>query len=104
MSITGVNMDTAPAVTQRLSNTTQTLSSAFDDLQQFLEARFGCWGDDETGKSFAKNYVPNYQSFMDNFKTLRDSLVQNAGDIAQIPEEFANLDQQNAQAVSGQDY
>jgi len=97
--LTSVDPDKAEVATKKISETTDNLSTAFNTLDQFLASRFGCWGEDETGKQFGTNYVPGYQDFMKNFRDMRDQLKQTADDLSKIPDEFRKTDEDNAGAI-----
>ena len=50
------------------------LSTAGTTLGSALDAQGQCWGNDESGQTFSKDYVPNAQSVRDAFATLAEAL------------------------------
>jgi uncharacterized protein YukE len=50
------------------------LSTAGTTLGGALDAQGQCWGNDESGQSFAKDYVPNSQKVRDAFGSLSEAL------------------------------
>lgn len=80
----------------------QRLGDAFKRLTEVTDAHDGCWGDDDIGKAFAKNYVgPS----ADNRKYSQDSVQafgKYADDGDQASTAFQGVDQQNAQAMDQQ--
>jgi uncharacterized protein YukE len=50
------------------------LSQAGTTLGSALDAQGQCWGNDESGQTFAKDYVPNSQKIRDAFGSLAEAL------------------------------
>jgi hypothetical protein len=50
------------------------LENALNTLQGALAAQGECWGDDDSGKEFAKDYVPGAQGAVDGFANLVQGL------------------------------
>jgi hypothetical protein len=50
------------------------LDSALKALQGALDAQGACWGDDDSGKEFAKDYVPGSQGAVEGFANLVQGL------------------------------
>jgi uncharacterized protein YukE len=54
----------------------ETMTNVFEKLKSALSAEGACWGNDDTGKAFAKNYQPAqegaYKSLPSMAKTLKD--------------------------------
>ena len=50
------------------------LSQAGTTLNSALDAQGECWGNDESGQSFDKDYVPNSQKIRDAIPSLAEAL------------------------------
>ncbi|MFC4852585.1 WXG100 family type VII secretion target [Actinophytocola glycyrrhizae] len=50
------------------------LTQAGTTLGSALDAQGECWGGDESGQAFAKDYVPNSQKVRDAFGSLAEAL------------------------------
>jgi WXG100 family type VII secretion target len=50
------------------------LSTAGTTLGSALDAQGQCWGNDESGQTFAKDYVPNAQQVREAFGSLAQAL------------------------------
>ncbi|GAA4550627.1 WXG100 family type VII secretion target [Amycolatopsis samaneae] len=50
------------------------LEDAAKELQSALSAQGECWGDDDSGKEFAKDYVPGAQGAVEGFGNLVEGL------------------------------
>ena len=68
------------------------LDDAAKALQSALSAQGNCWGDDDSGKEFAKDYVPGSQGAVEGFANLVQALRGMAGNV-----------QQSMQALQGSD-
>jgi hypothetical protein len=99
--ITGINVSEAEQVTANITNTTTSFSKALNDLTAVLTEHDGCWGNDSTGKSFAKQYVPNSQQYLSKARDLETQLAQTAQDVSTIPGRFEQADGHNGTVVSG---
>jgi hypothetical protein len=97
--ITGIHLDEARQAGAMTLRTTDTLSQEFDVLKACLAENYGCWGEDEAGKSLEKQYVPNAQEFQDNVGSSMTDLHTTAADVNKIPDEFESADQDNAGSV-----
>ncbi|TDV34601.1 hypothetical protein [Actinophytocola oryzae] len=99
MSITGADIPGLIAAARRLSDDTDALGENFEKLRDILMQHWGCWGDDEQGKQFADNYVPNCESFMDQVSSAIDDLKVSAADVGSIPGQLQGMDTQNGENV-----
>jgi uncharacterized protein YukE len=94
-----IDADGVSSATGKLRDAGDALGSAFDTLKQVLDEHDGCWGNDDTGKSFAEGYKPA----ADKARTGADSAVQGISSIADSvdhsAEEFENTDADNAAAM-----
>ena len=75
------------------------LESAFQDLTGILDDHHGCWGDDDIGKAFEKNYTEPEKSIREASKVLIEGVDGTADQIATNVRDFQELDQQNANNV-----
>lgn len=75
------------------------LSQAGTTLGSALDAQGECWGNDESGQTFAEDYVPNSQNVRDAFGSLAEALQA----IKTALEESANS-YENVEDLSTQDY
>ncbi|WP_370945823.1 WXG100 family type VII secretion target [Amycolatopsis sp. cg5] len=55
-------------------NAADQLEEATKALQSALAAQGACWGDDESGKEFAKDYVPGAEGGVEGFGSLVQGL------------------------------
>lgn len=94
--LTIIHRGKAAEATNGLIELTNHLQESVAKTHAFLEERFGCWGDDETGKAFADQYLPNYQRFWDQSKELNDGLASSADDLRQVQKRFTEADEHNA--------
>ncbi|MFD2420679.1 hypothetical protein [Amycolatopsis pigmentata] len=94
--ITSIDIGAASEAFKKISKTTDDLTTAFGKLTTNLAAKYGCWGTDDTGNQFAKEYVKNYNDYIKNGVDLTVQLEQNATDLNQVPAQVSETDQQNA--------
>jgi hypothetical protein len=57
-----------------LKNAAEQLEDARKELQNALAAQGECWGNDDSGKEFAKDYVPGSQGAAQAFGSLVEGL------------------------------
>ncbi|MGW0216357.1 WXG100 family type VII secretion target [Micromonospora chokoriensis] len=92
--ITSADIPGVRAMADRLAASGDRLGEAFTALQRDLDAVYGCWGDDASGKAFANNYVgPADQQFADIGTTV-ETLVGVADNLRLIADAFQQLDAQ----------
>jgi hypothetical protein len=97
--ITSFDPQKAPAAIKDLIDLTDDLKKSATETHAFLEERFGCWGDDETGKQFGDQYVPGYHQFWNQSKELYDGLGSSADDLRKIQDSFTEVDRRNADNI-----
>jgi hypothetical protein len=93
--LTIFNPDLANSTLRALMDLTDDLKKSADETHAFLEGRFGCWGDDETGKQFGDQYVPGYHQFWNQGKDLYDNLRDSSENLKQV-KSFTEVDNRNA--------
>jgi uncharacterized protein YukE len=77
----------------------QRLSDAFTELKAVLEQNDNCWGTDEHGKAFRKNYVGPAADVTSG----SDAAVVNIAQMADVTDQnsalFQSVDQESAEAI-----
>ncbi|WP_433265599.1 WXG100 family type VII secretion target [Actinosynnema sp. CS-041913] len=76
------------------------LDGVFQALDGALQAEGQCWGGDESGQAFAKEYVPNSTATLDAFKNLAKALQDIRTGIDQSADAYEGSDQGNATGIS----
>ncbi|RZQ65029.1 WXG100 family type VII secretion target [Amycolatopsis suaedae] len=66
--------DEAKSGGTQLSTAADALGQIGQTLSSALQAEGACWGDDESGKEFAKDYEPGAQGAVDAFTSLVEGL------------------------------
>ncbi|GAB2721991.1 WXG100 family type VII secretion target [Nocardia thraciensis] len=91
-TVTGVQFDPdAMRATQpKFAALADTVKTALADLRQVIDAEGECWGGDETGQAFAKNYTPgvtegtaNIEKFAGAVTSFGDKVVSAANSLQQ---------------------
>ncbi|WP_280268033.1 WXG100 family type VII secretion target [Nocardia wallacei] len=91
-TVTGVQYDPdAMRATQpKFAALADTVKTALADLRRVIEAEGECWGSDETGQAFAKNYTPgvtegtaNIEKFAGAVTAFGDKIVTAANTLQQ---------------------
>ncbi|TWF94048.1 WXG100 family type VII secretion target [Saccharopolyspora dendranthemae] len=78
------------------------LASALDKLNGVLQAEGKCWGGDEAGQEFAKQYEPGSQQGTDGMKGLAEALHQVKGELDATARTWDDVDQANADGIKSQ--
>lgn len=76
------------------------LDAVLQALNSALQAEGQCWGGDESGQAFAKEYVPNSTATLDAFKNLTKALDDIRAGVEQSADEYEGTDQGNASGIS----
>ncbi|MGB3442124.1 MAG: WXG100 family type VII secretion target [Actinophytocola sp.] len=71
------------------------LSQAGTTLGSALDAQGQCWGNDESGQSFAKDYVPNSQKVRDAFGSLAEALQAIKTALEESANSYENVEDQS---------
>lgn len=85
-----------------LKRTGNRLTDSYDELTNTLTDYVGCWGDDEIGKGFEKNYWDNSQELIDGMKDGGEGLVDSANGAKKSAHYFADLDLRTAKWLDSQ--
>jgi WXG100 family type VII secretion target len=80
-------------VTGGLQQTAQTLSSVLDSQGE-------CWGGDETGQAFAKDYVPQAQTAVQAFTTMVSNIQALQQNLDQAAASYEGTDADAAQNIA----
>lgn len=73
------------------------MSTAGTTLGSALDAQGQCWGNDESGQSFAKDYVPNSQKVRDAFGSLAEALQAIKTALDESANSYDNVESQSTQ-------
>jgi uncharacterized protein YukE len=73
------------------------LTTAGTTLGSALDAQGQCWGGDESGQSFAKDYVPNSQKVRDAFGSLAEALQAIKTALEESANSYENVDTKSSQ-------
>jgi WXG100 family type VII secretion target len=76
------------------------LDGVLKALSSALSAEGECWGGDESGKAFAKEYVPNAKGTTDAFTNLTKALHDIRTGVDQSADAYEGSDQGNASGIS----
>jgi WXG100 family type VII secretion target len=76
------------------------LNGVMEALNSALQAEGQCWGGDESGQAFAKEYVPNSRATLDAFKNLAQALDDIRGGVEASADAYEGSDQGNATGIS----
>ncbi|MBF6507566.1 WXG100 family type VII secretion target [Saccharopolyspora hirsuta] len=72
------------------------LQSALDKLNAALQAEGKCWGGDQAGQEFGKDYEPGSTSALDTFSGLNGALHQIRGELDATANDWDAVDEGNA--------
>ncbi|GAA2349884.1 hypothetical protein GCM10009854_29520 [Saccharopolyspora halophila] len=70
-------------------------------LEQALLAAGECWGHDESGQAFAKDYVPGADGITEALSTVKEALHDLRGQVEGAADDFEKIDQRNSDDISG---
>jgi uncharacterized protein YukE len=101
--ITRVDIPEVNAASGRLDVISDQLEVAVQALKRRLAVVEGCWGTDEAGNAFAKNYLPKAEDALKNGNLTTESLGTVAENLRKITTEFAKLDQYGADKLVFED-
>jgi hypothetical protein len=78
------------------------LGTAYGKLNDVLLATQGCWGDDDIGKAFEKNYWENAEEVRVGMANAGEGLVETSKNVRKKAEVLADLDERNAKWLDSQ--
>ncbi|GAB3746628.1 hypothetical protein GCM10027598_85100 [Amycolatopsis oliviviridis] len=82
-----------------LAAATARFKEALRELGGKLAEHYGCWGEDEAGKAFAKNYVQTAQETNSGAHQTADGVESTCGSLRDASKQFVGLDEENARAL-----
>lgn len=97
-----VNPEALRGASPKFDGSADKLQAALDKLNGVLQAEGQCWGGDEAGQEFAKNYVPGSQSGTDGMKGLTGALHQVRTELDATARTWDDVDQANADGIKSQ--
>lgn len=78
----------------KIGSAGEDLKQVFDTLKSAIDAEGECWGHDETGQEFAKNYVPGKDGVVDALGKLSEALGNIMTNLKQTADDIEGRDQQ----------
>jgi hypothetical protein len=78
------------------------LNTAYVALDGVLTATQGCWGDDDIGKAFEKNYWENAEEVWTGMETAGEGINGTAQGARRKARDLASLDERNAKWLDSQ--
>jgi hypothetical protein len=88
--------DGLDAANREFLSTGEAFGSAFDDLVAVLDDHHGCWGDDDIGKAFAKNYVTSAEEVRTASKEAVDGIYELHEGVDESSTTFQGVDEESA--------
>lgn len=76
------------------------LDGVMKALNSALSAEGECWGGDESGQAFAKEYVPNAKGTLEAFTNLTKALNDIRTGVDQSADAYEGADQGNASGIT----
>ncbi|UOZ06972.1 WXG100 family type VII secretion target [Amycolatopsis sp. WQ 127309] len=80
-------------VVARLRDACDSGSAGLRTFDGYLDQLDGCWGDDESGEAFAKNYVGTADQAKEGMRSMLEGLKSMAENLAQSTKNFQGLDE-----------
>ncbi|MGW1679132.1 WXG100 family type VII secretion target [Saccharopolyspora sp. NPDC002376] len=68
-------------------------------LQQALQAQGQCWGNDEAGQQFAKDYLPGADGMQEALSSVQEALHNLRSQVEGAANDFEAVDQGNADDI-----
>lgn len=84
--------DAVLRASQGLKGAADALLDAGKTLQSVLSAQGECWGTDESGKEFSKDYVPGAQGALEGFTNLVQGLLGMQSNVEQTMKSYSGAD------------
>lgn len=97
--ITSADVPGVRGIADRLGVGGDHAGDALKTLQRGLDAVYGCWGDDASGKSFANNYVRSAEQQLADIATMAETVGAVAENLRLIADAFQQLDAQGGGAL-----
>ncbi|RRO14809.1 WXG100 family type VII secretion target [Saccharopolyspora rhizosphaerae] len=96
-----VNPEALLGVSPKFDAASDKLESALTKLNGVLQAEGQCWGGDEAGQEFAKNYEPGSQQGTGALEGLAQALHQVRGELDATARTWDDVDKANADGIKG---
>lgn len=85
--------------TGKLRDLGNRLEGSFKKLEGVLDQHDGCWGGDDIGKAFEKNYVPAATEARKGAGDAAHAIVQTSDDADKSSKVFQSVDEKEAQRI-----
>lgn len=96
MKETRVDISEFECITTKVAKTTDGLQGAYDTLMRITTINNGCWGNDDTGKQFSNQYVPNVGKFFEQTSPMMKQLTADVLNLTNAPKQIEGQDGENA--------
>lgn len=93
---TMLDSDRAAEENRKLRQVGSRFKDAVGKIKADAQRYDGCWGGDELGQAFAKNYVPNATQTLKDVDTVQSNVTTVADNVDQIVKELRKVDQDHA--------
>lgn len=100
MSGLDVHPEKLRGASPKFDNASDSLRSALDKLNGVLQAEGDCWGGDEAGQAFAKDYVPASEQGAKALQDLKEALHQVRGELDATARTWDEVDKSNSDGIS----
>ena len=97
-----VNPEALRGASPKFDGSADKLESALTKLNGVLQAEGQCWGGDEAGQEFAKQYEPGSQQGTDGIKGIAEALHQIRGELDDTARTWDDVDKANADGIKSQ--
>lgn len=97
-----VNPEALRGASPKFDGSADKLESALAELNGVLQAEGQCWGGDEAGQEFAKQYEPGSQQGTDGIKGIAEALHQVRGELDATARTWDDVDKANADGIKSQ--
>ncbi|MFC7344278.1 WXG100 family type VII secretion target [Saccharopolyspora griseoalba] len=84
----------------KFDSASDALKTALDKLNGALQAEGACWGADEAGQTFAKDYQPGADNGTEGLKALAKALHQVRGELDATARTWDEDDARNADGIN----
>lgn len=93
---TKIDVDMVRLENARLRELGTHFMDSVQKMQSTAQQYDGCWGGDKFGQAFAKGYVPNAKTTLENISVFGKNVGGIADQVEQAVTEFEQVDQGNA--------
>ncbi|MEV0295907.1 WXG100 family type VII secretion target [Nocardia sp. NPDC050710] len=99
MSTLKVDPDALRATKPGITDVAQKVIDVVKNVQSVVEAEGECWGGDEIGQNFAKDYTPGAEEGLQSIESLSKAVDALGGGVDSIASAFQDQDDLNAKAL-----